>query len=114
MTSKISGSVFCDLLSETQSTGLRFVQEIKIIFKYRDCLKVLRIVICIYKDLVVVWVLSFKEWKNGIMKYCLYEEPGPKKDSNQHAPLQTQARVLKFLIQQVQVLYYLRSEQQRC
>ena len=26
-----------------------------------DCLKVLRIVICKYKDLVVVWVLSFKE-----------------------------------------------------
>ena len=31
--------------------GLRFNQEIKIIFKYRDCLKVLRIVICKYKDL---------------------------------------------------------------
>ena len=40
---------------------LRFVHEIKIIFKYRDCLKVLRIVVCKYKDLVVVWVLSFKE-----------------------------------------------------
>ena len=42
-------------------SGLRFVQEIKIIFKYRDCLKVLRIVICKYKDLVVFWVLGFKE-----------------------------------------------------
>ena len=31
--------------------GLRFVREIKIIFKYRGCLKVLRIVICKYKDL---------------------------------------------------------------
>ena len=29
-------------------SGLRFVQEIKIISKYRDCLKVLRIVICKY------------------------------------------------------------------
>ena len=38
-----------DTLS-TQS-GVRFVQEIKIISKYRDCLKVLRIVICEYKDL---------------------------------------------------------------
>ena len=43
------------------SMCLRFVQDIKIIFKYKDCLKVLRIVICKYKDLVVVWVLSFKE-----------------------------------------------------
>ena len=41
-------------------TGLRFDKEIKIIFKYRDCLKVLRIVIYQYKDLVVVWVLSSK------------------------------------------------------
>ena len=38
-------------LNVNNSTGLRFVQEIKIIFKYRDCLKVLRIVICKYKDL---------------------------------------------------------------
>ena len=42
-------------------TGLRFDKEIKIIFKYRECLKVLIIVICKYKDLVVVWMLSFKE-----------------------------------------------------
>ena len=46
---------------EYQLVGLRFVQEIKIIFKYKDCLKVLRIVICKYKDLVMAWVLSFKE-----------------------------------------------------
>ena len=39
------------------STGLRFVQEIKIIFKYRDCLKVLRITICKYKELLVLWAL---------------------------------------------------------
>ena len=36
------------------TSGLRFEQKIKIISKYRDCLKILRIVICIYKDLVVV------------------------------------------------------------
>ena len=42
-------------------TGLRFDKEIEIILKYRDCLKVLRLVICKYKDLVAVWVLSFKE-----------------------------------------------------
>ena len=39
--------------------------------------------ICKYKDLEVVWVLSFKETlfqaKHRIMKYCLYEEPEPKK-----------------------------------
>ena len=29
-------------------SGLRFVQEIKFISKYRDCLKILRIVICKY------------------------------------------------------------------
>ena len=29
-------------------SGLRFDKEIKIIFKYRDCQKVLRIVICKY------------------------------------------------------------------
>ena len=29
--------------------------------KYKDCLEVLRIVICKYKDLVMAWVLSFKE-----------------------------------------------------
>ena len=37
------------------------MQEIKIIFKYRDCLKVWRIVICKYKEFAVVWVLTFKE-----------------------------------------------------
>ena len=31
-------------------SGLRFVQEIKVISKYRDCLKILRIVICKHKD----------------------------------------------------------------
>ena len=42
-------------------TDLRFVhvQEIKNIFKYKDCLKVLRIVICKYKDFVVIWMLTF-------------------------------------------------------
>ena len=29
--------------------------------KYKDCLNVLRIVICKYKHLVVAWVLNFKE-----------------------------------------------------
>ena len=40
-------------------TGLRFVQVIEIIFKYRERLKILRIVICEYKDLVRFgcWVL---------------------------------------------------------
>ena len=60
-------------------SGLRFVQEIKIIFKYRDCLKVLRIVICKYEDLtrefdqkysfrakshfesLLVWLVWYKE-----------------------------------------------------
>ena len=36
------------------STGLRFVQDIKIISKYQDCLKILKNMICKYKDLVVV------------------------------------------------------------
>ena len=36
------------------SSGLRVVQELKISSKYRDCLKILRIVICKHKDLVVV------------------------------------------------------------
>ena len=48
---------------------LRFDKEI--IFTYRDCLIILRIVICKYKDLVVVWEFSFKETlfqpKNRIM-----------------------------------------------
>ena len=35
-------------------SGLRFDMEIEMILKYRDCLKVLRLVICKYKDLVVV------------------------------------------------------------
>ena len=39
--------------------------------------------LCKYKDLEVVWVLNFKETlfqaKHRIMKYCLYEEPEPKK-----------------------------------
>ena len=43
------------------TTGLRFDKEIQMVLKYIDCLKVFRLVICIYKDLVVVWVLSFKE-----------------------------------------------------
>ena len=51
--------------SSAHCAGLRFVQEVKTIFTYKECLKVLRIVriivICKYKDLVVVWVLSFKE-----------------------------------------------------
>ena len=38
---------------------------------------------CKYKDLEVVWVLSFRETllqaKHRIMKSCLYEEPKPKK-----------------------------------
>ena len=34
------------LINVNLSTGLRFLQEIKIILKYRDCLKVLRFVIC--------------------------------------------------------------------
>ena len=62
--------------------------EIKIIFKYKDCLKVLGIVIGKYKDLVVALVLSFKKhclaWKLKLklcfnIKYCFYEEPKPKK-----------------------------------
>ena len=32
-----------------------------IIFKYKDCLQILRIVVCKYKDLVVAWMLIFKE-----------------------------------------------------
>ena len=41
--------------------------------------------ICKYKDLEVVLVLSFEDTlfqaKHCIMKYCLYEEPEPKKQS---------------------------------
>ena len=44
-------------------SGLKFVQEIKIIFKCRDCLEVSRIVICKYKDLTCEFYqeYSFKE-----------------------------------------------------
>ena len=33
----------------------------RLIFRYRNCLKSLRIAICKYKDLAVVWVLGFNE-----------------------------------------------------
>ena len=59
----------------------------KIIFKYRDYRLFLRIAICKYKDLVVVWVLSInpvltENAHRRILKYCLYEEPGQQKQDS--------------------------------
>ena len=50
--------------------GLRFVQEIKIIFKYRDCLYVLRTVICKYKDLTTVCLIGLVR-RNEPVKFSL-------------------------------------------
>ena len=48
-------------VDECLLSGLRFVQEIYIIFKYEHFLKILRIVMYKYKDKVMVKFLDFKE-----------------------------------------------------
>ena len=59
--------------------GLRFDKEIEIFLTYRDCLKVLRIVICKYTDLTHAFYQKYRFRAKSHFEACLSDWSGTMK-----------------------------------